>query len=72
MKDIQNFILESNAPKEKYVNDIIDILMNSNSAEPKDLLELVIRSCASRKLKGFGGDELKEYAKSILSATTND
>lgn len=72
MKNIQNFILESNAPKEKYVSDIIDILMHSNSASPQELLELVIRSCASQKLNGFGADELKEYAKNILLATTND
>ena len=73
MKDIKTYIInESNTPKEKYVNDIIDILMHSNSTEPKELLELVIRSCASRKLTGFGADELKEYAKNILSSTTSD
>lgn len=73
MKDIKTYIIsESNTPKEKYINDIIDILMHSNSVEPKELLELTIRSCASRKLTGFGADELKEYAKNILSSTTSD
>ena len=73
MKNIKTYIInESNTPVEKYINDIIDILMHNKSAEPKELLELTIRSCASRKLTGFGANELKEYAKNILASTTTD
>ena len=73
MKNIKTYIInESNKPVEQHINDIIDILMHNKSTEPKELLELTIRSCASRKLTGFGADELKEYAKNILASTTTD